>query len=51
MGDINNFVLRGVFFTGQVQLKSSISDEKKDQRGNLKHTLVEELSKFNVAKY
>ena len=24
---------------------------EKHQRGNLRHTLVEELSKFNVAKY
>ena len=28
-GDINIFVLRGVFFTRYVQLKSSFSDEKK----------------------
>ena len=27
-GDINNFVLRGVFFSKYVQLKSSFSDEK-----------------------
>ena len=27
-GDINIFVLRGVFFSGYVQLKSSFSDEK-----------------------
>ena len=27
-GDINIFVLRGVFFTKYVQLKSSFSDEK-----------------------
>ena len=26
--DINTFVLRGVFFSGYVQLKSSFSDEK-----------------------
>ena len=28
-GDINIFVLRGVFFSRYVQLKSSFSDEKK----------------------
>ena len=28
-GDINTFVLRGVFFSRYVQLKSSFSDEKK----------------------
>ena len=28
-GDINIFVLRGVFFTRYIQLKSSLSDEKK----------------------
>ena len=27
-GDINNFVLRGVFFSRYVQLKSSFSEEK-----------------------
>ena len=27
-GDINIFVLRGVFFSGYVQLESSFSDEK-----------------------
>ena len=26
--DINNFVLRGFFFSGYIQLKSSFSDEK-----------------------
>ena len=44
-GDINIFVLRGVLFSN-VQLKSSFSNEK-----NLRHTLVEKLSKINVAKY
>ena len=29
IGDINIFVLRGVFFSRYVQLKSSFSDEKK----------------------
>ena len=28
-GDHNIFVLRGVFFRGNIQLKSSFSDEKK----------------------
>ena len=28
-GDINIFILRGVFFSRYVQLKSSFSDEKK----------------------
>ena len=27
-GDVNIFALRGVFFSGYVQLKSSFSDEK-----------------------
>ena len=27
-GDINNFVLRGVFFSRYVQLKTSFSEEK-----------------------
>ena len=50
-GVINIFVLLGVFFSRYVQLKSSFSDEKKHQRWNLRHTLVEKLSKINVAKY
>ena len=45
-GDINIFVLRGVLLSRYVQLKSSFSNEK-----NLRHTLVEKLSKINVAKY
>ena len=32
MGDINIFVLRGVFFSGYIQLKSSFSDKKNHQR-------------------
>ena len=51
IGDINIFVLRGIFFSRYVQLKSSFSDEKKHQRWNLRHTLVGKLSKINVAKY
>ena len=31
-GDINIFVLRGVFFSRYVQIKSSFSDEKKHYR-------------------
>ena len=45
-GDINIFVLRDVLFSRYFQLKSSFSNEK-----NLRHTLVEKLSKINVAKY
>ena len=50
-GDINTFVLRSVFFSRYVELKSSFSEEKKHRRWNLRHTLVEKLSKINVAKY
>ena len=50
MGDINIFVICNVFFSRYVQLKGSVSYEKK-QRWNLRHTLVEEQSKINVAKY
>ena len=42
-GDINIFVLRGVFFSSYVQLKSSLSVIK------LRHTLVEKLSEINLA--
>ena len=31
-GDINIFVLRGVFFSSYLQLKSSFSDEKEDRQ-------------------
>ena len=48
---MNNFVLRSVFSSRYVQLKSSFFDNKKYQWENLRHTLVEELAKFNVAKY
>ena len=41
-GDINIFVLRGVFFSRYVQLKSSFSDEK---------NISGEIVKYNVAKY
>ena len=50
-GGINIFVLFGVFFSRYIQLKSSFSDQKKHQRWNLRHTLVEKLSKINVVKY
>ena len=50
-GDIIIFVLHVVFFSRYVQLKSSLSDEKKPQRWNLRRTLVEKLSEINVAKY
>ena len=52
-GDINIFLLRGVFFSKYVQLKSSFFDEENIRRisKNLRHTLVEKLSKINVAKY
>ena len=49
-GDINIFVLCGVFFSRYVQLKSFFSDEKK-QLWNLRRTLVEKLLKINVAKH
>ena len=49
-GDINIFVLRGVFFSRYIQLKSSFSDEKHN-RLNLRNTLIQKLSKINVAKY
>ena len=44
-GNINIFVLRGIFFSRYVQLKSFF------QQWNLRHNLVEKLSKFNVGKY
>ena len=52
-GDINIFLLRGVFFSKYVQLKSSFFDEEniRSISKNLRHTLVEKLSKINVAKY
>ena len=49
-GDINIFVLRGVFFSRYVQLKSSFSDEKNS--GEIwVPTSAEELSKISEAKY
>ena len=50
-GDINIFVLRGVFFSRYVQRKSNFSNEKIHQRGNLRHTFVARLSKINMAEY
>ena len=50
-GDINIFVLRDVIFSRYVRLKSSFSEEKKHQPWNLRHTLVEKLSKNNAAQY
>ena len=49
-GDINIFVLRGVFFSRYVQLKSSFSDEK-DISCEIRDTSVDKLLKINVAKY
>ena len=49
-GDINIFYLRGVFFSRYVQLKSYFSDKKRSSL-NLRYTLVQKLSKINVAKY
>ena len=44
--EINIFVFRGAIFSRYVQLKSSFSEDKKHQRWNLEHTLVEKLSKL-----
>ena len=49
-GDINIFVLRGFFVGRYVQLKSSFSVER-NISGEIRDTLVEKLSKINVAKY
>ena len=50
--DINTFVLRGVFFSRYVQLKSSFSDEKTSAvKSDTRFSLVEKLSKINEAKY
>ena len=50
--DINTFVLRGVFFSRYVQLKSSFSDEKTSAvKSETRFSLVEKLSKINEAKY
>ena len=51
-GNINIFVLRGVFFSRYVQLKSSFSDEKTSAvKSDTRFSLVEKLSKINEAKY
>ena len=47
----NIFVHRRVFFSTYAQLKRSFSDEKKQHRWNVRHTLVEKLLEINVAKY
>ena len=47
-GNINIFVLRGVFFSRYVPLKSSFPDEKKYQRWNLRQTLAEGSIKGKV---
>ena len=49
-GDINIFVLRGVFFSRYVQLKSSPFLTKKTSAVK-SETQVEKLTKINVAKY
>ena len=49
-GDINIFALLAIFFSKYVQLKSSFCQKKKHQWWNLRHSLVEKLSKFDVAK-
>ena len=55
----NIFILCGVFFSRNVQVKSSFSDEK-DISGEIKrlierfierHTLIETLSEISVAKH
>ena len=38
-GDINIFVLRGVFFSSYVRLKTSFPDEKKNISGEIWDTL------------
>ena len=50
-GDIEIFVLCGVFFSRYVLLKSSFSGKKKHQQWNLGHNLVKKLLKINEAKY
>ena len=50
-GDINLLIVRGVFFSRYVQLKSSFTDKRKYQRWNLSYIFVEKLSKINVTKY
>ena len=51
-GEIDIFVLSGVvFFSKYIQLKSFFLWRKEHQRCNLRHSLVEKLSKINVEKY
>ena len=50
IGDINVFVLYGVFFSRYFQLKSHFSHEK-NICGEIWETSEEKLSKINVAKY
>ena len=49
-GDINNFVLRGVFFSRYVQLKSFFSDEKTSAM-KTETQFSREAIEINVAKY
>ena len=48
-GDINIFVLRGVFLSRYFQLKSTFSDKKTSLVKSNSHTLVEKLSKIKVS--
>ena len=49
-GDINIFVLRGVFFSRYVQLKSSFSDKKASAVKSETH-FSRQAIEINVAKY
>ena len=49
-GDINIFVLRGVFFSRYVQLKSSFSDKKVSAVKSETH-FSRQAIEINVAKY
>ena len=49
-GDINVFVLRGVFFSRYVQLKSSFSDKKVSAVKSETH-FSRQAIEINVAKY
>ena len=42
-GDINSFVLRGIFFSRYVQLKSSFSDEKTSAVKSETHFSIEAI--------
>ena len=48
-GHVNIFVLRGVFFSKYVQLKSSFSDEKNS--GKINTYFSREALNFNVIRY